>query len=74
MTSRSVVERTGGAGYGARPLGRELSALITEWPIEYQDDWAERSAILEHDARMGRDRAERAAEHIVRDRARRGLL
>lgn len=61
----------GGMVAGARRSG--LSALISEWPAEAREEYEERAAILEHEARMGKDRAERAAEHIVRDRWERRL-
>ena len=74
MTSRGGDERTGGAGNGAQPSPRELSALTSEWPLEARDSWAETAAVLEYDAKMERSRAEKAAEHQVRDRWSRGLL
>lgn len=45
-----------------------LPALVKWWPPEAREEWEERAAVLEFDARMSRERAERAAEHIVRER------
>jgi hypothetical protein len=45
-----------------------LPALVKDWPAAAREEWAERAAVLEYDARMERGRAERAAEHVVRDR------
>lgn len=65
----------GRAARAARPgEPRELSVLVSEWPEVARDEYEERAAILRYDARMAPERAERAAEHIVRDRWRRGLL
>jgi hypothetical protein len=72
--SRVVGERTGGAGDGARPTPRELPALVSEWPGWVREEYEEQAATLEYEARMAPGRAERAAEHIVRDKFRRGLL
>lgn len=47
--------------------GPVLPALVRDWPVEAREELAERAAILEYDARMERGRAERAAEHVVRD-------
>ena len=57
----------------ARPKRYPLAADRRHWPAEAREAWEERAAILEYDARMERGRAERAAEHIVRDRWDRGL-
>ena len=53
----------GGTGDG----GPDLPPLVRDWPAAAKDELEERQAILEYDARMERGRAERAAEHIVRD-------
>lgn len=53
----------------ARP---PLPPLVRFWPPEWQEEYQERVAIL-MDSHMTEERAERAAEHIVRDRYDRGL-
>lgn len=58
----------------ARQGRHPLPALVRWWPPELREEWEERAAILEYDARMERGRAERAAESIIRDRWERGLL
>ena len=46
----------------------ELPALVREWPEAARDAWEDKAAQLEYGAsRMERSRAERAAEHIIRD-------
>lgn len=45
-----------------------LAALVKHWPVEAREEYEERVAILEYDARMTRERAERAAENIIRER------
>ena len=62
------------AGQSSRPGRYPLAALVRHWPAEAREEWEERAAVLEYDAKMTRERAERAAEHIVRDRWDRGLM
>ena len=59
------MSRPGPAGE-VEVAGPDLPALVREWPEAARDELAERIAILQYDARMSPDRAERAAEHVVR--------
>lgn len=66
-TSGAGPGRASGAGGEGLVLTPELPALVRDWPAEAREELEERAAILEYDARMERGRAERAAEHIVRE-------
>lgn len=44
----------------------QLPFSIEDWPTDALEDWAERAAIIEHEARRSRKDAERLAEEIVR--------
>ena len=52
----------------AKPTRYPLAADRRHWPAEAREEWEERAAVLEYDAKMNRERAERAAETIVRER------
>ena len=43
-----------------------LPFSLEDWPAEALEDWAERAAIIEFEARRNRKDAERLAEEIVR--------
>lgn len=61
------MSRPGPAGE-VEVAGPDLPALVREWPEAARDAWEDKAAQLEYGAsRMERNRAERAAEHIIRD-------
>ena len=43
-----------------------LPWLISEWPADAREDYEERAAILQYDARLPKDRAEAIAEEWCR--------
>lgn len=60
------MSRAGPAGE-VEVAGPVLPALVRDWPAAAREEWEERAAVMEFDARMEKGRAERAAEHVVRD-------
>lgn len=53
--------------------GIELPASLSDWPIEWREEYEERAGIVEEGSRgLTRSEAEREAERIVRHQARKG--
>jgi hypothetical protein len=44
----------------------KLPWLIRDWPIEYQEKFAERASIMEYDGNLSRSEAERQAVEDIR--------
>lgn len=40
---------------------RTLHERVARWPLELQEEWHERAAIIEHDGGLTKERAERRA-------------